>query len=365
MNINYILQVLDAAFKPYSEDEVRAGLTLLMEHVRDKNLGERYKKHIVLKRSDTKCINLTNPVVNVNRDYLYEFIGCTPYAFIMNDANEVLEKIELDPDDFMLSVDGNTDINSFLKNGYDVEIMIKFPRRGYLYNVAENAKYFTNDPNKPAYNYEAFIGLNGEEYDAFYLGAYLASEIGDKLHSTTNTMPINDTQFDRLKQLAQNRGKGFQMMQAKQYNYLRNIFEFVYLEEILQRESYNNNAYKMSGYIDQKSLCLSGEYTNNGGMEQKTKIMINADGTVDRTPLKLFGLENIWGGLKQFMDHHRSLFKSDDIRMYFGLSYKTPIDEYLSSNTFPLSYMISPARHEDSLDLSEFGTRLSYYEISE
>lgn len=363
MNINYILQVLDAAFKPYSEDEVRAGLTLLMEHVRDKNLGERYKEYRVIKKTDTKCINITNPVANVNRDYLYDFIGCTPYAFIMNDVNEVLEKIELDPDDFTLSVDGNTDINTFLKNGYDVEIMIKFPRRGYLYNVAEGATYFTNDPNKPAYNYSAFTGPNGENYDTFYLGAYLANESGDKLHSTINAMPVNNTPFDRLKQLAQNRGNGFRMMLFNQYQYLRNIFKFVYQEE---KEKSIVIFHDMSGYIDQPEPCLNGKYTTDSGMEQKTELVINPDGTSVRTPLKLFGLENIWGCLKQFVDFYgKSMWLSNDIRTYFGLSYKSPFDDYLHDQIFPISYMIPPARHEDSLDLSEFGTRLSYYEISE
>lgn len=219
----------------------------------------------------------------------------------------------LDPDNFawydeVWSLAPITDTN------YDV--MIEFPRMGL--DISTSGKIITikltdakNDSN---FHYLAHKRGTVQK-DYFYLGAYSATGSGSKLGSNSGAAPLVDTSITDFINYAHNRGSGYEIMAFYQWTYVQALY-------VMKYGNLNSQAALGKGYTSGSSVQTTGA-TNTQGM-----CYGNPNSGTDR--MKLFGLEDLWGNVYQFIsglysDNNRNLFTTTD---NFGVNKNVNAWEY-------------------------------------
>ena len=189
----------------------------------------------------------------------------------------------LNPNDFTKYEDGTT--APITDSNYDV--MIEFPRRGL--NISTSGDIITvsltdatNDEN---FNYLAHKRGNTQK-DYFYLGAYDATGSSSKLGSNSGLAPLVSTTLTDFITYAHNRGTGYEIMGFYQWTYIQALY-------ILKYGNLNSQAALGKGYTGSSAAQTTG-YCNAKGM-----CYGNTSSTTDR--VKLFGLEDLWGNVYQWI----------------------------------------------------------------
>ena len=224
----------------------------------------------------------------------------------------------LNPNDFTKYENGTpapiTDPN------YDV--MVEFPRMGL--DISTSGKVITikltEAKNNSNFQYLAHKRGNTQK-DYFYLGVYSATGSSSKLGSNSGVYPLVSTSLTNFINYAHNRGSGYEIMAFYQWTYIQALYVMKYgnlnSQEALGKGYTSGSAAQITGATNTKGMCYG-----------------NPNSGTDR--MKLFGLEDLWGNVYQFIsglysDSNRNLLTTTD---NFGVNTSADAWEYnVSSGT--------------------------------
>ena len=219
----------------------------------------------------------------------------------------------LNPNDFSKYENGST--APITNSNYDV--MIEFPRRGLNISTSGNivTVSLTNAPNDSNFQYLAHKRGNTQK-DYFYLGAYLATGSSSKLGSNSGFAPLVNTSITNFINYAHSRGSGYEIMAFYQWTYVQALY-------ILKYGNLDSQQALGKGYVGGSSSQFTGGVTNRLGM-----CFGEPSNATNR--MKLFGLEDFWGNVYQFIsglysDSNRNLLTTTD---NFGVNTSASAWEY-------------------------------------
>ena len=193
----------------------------------------------------------------------------------------------LNPNDFSKFEDGtDADITS----GNAGDVMIEFPRRGVKISKSGDivTVSMTADPDNPEFTYYAHTRGTARK-DYFYLGAYFAyyNSMSSKLLSISGRNPATHKTINEFRTRAHNRGVGYDIFTFYQWTFLQVMY-------LLQFKNLNSQSVVGNGYCDGIFTDVTTGVTDAKGMIY---------GSTDKLdPVKLFGIENLWGGGLQLID---------------------------------------------------------------
>ena len=208
------------------------------------------------------------------------FFGHYPCLF-----KDGVEVGRLNPNDFTKFEDGTSaDITS----GNAGDVMIAFPKLGYKISTSGDivTVSMTDNPNAEGYCYLAHTRGNTVK-DKFYLGAYKGYVTSSKLRSLSGKKPTVRATIGNFRTQAQANGSGYDQSAFNQL-----IFrQCMYLLKYKNLDSQTAVGY---GYtkVDSESISTGG--TNAKGMDYGE--------TTGKLQMKLFGLEDFWGNVYEFID---------------------------------------------------------------
>lgn len=187
----------------------------------------------------------------------------------------------VNPNNFTKYVDGSSVSSS------DGDVMIEFPRFGM--NIENDGNGVITVSMSPDTNAFGSNGLDTRVFgskDKFYLGAYLASNAQNGLLSVSGVAP--ETYIDLIPAIAyaQRKGSGYDIMGFYQWTYVQCLY-------LLKYGNLNSQAALGKGYTSGSAKQNTGT-TNLQGM-------CYGDTTNGTDRVKLFGLEDAWGNLFQWL----------------------------------------------------------------
>lgn len=192
----------------------------------------------------------------------------------------------LNPNDFTKYTSGST--APITDTNYDV--MIEFPRMGLDISTDNNKVItikLTDAKNDSNFQYLAHKRGNVQK-DYFYLGAYSATGSSSKLGSNSGFAPLVNTSITDFINYAHNRGSGYEIMAFYQWTYVQALY-------VMKYGNLNSQAALGKGFIGgSASSARTTGATNARGM-----CYGNPNSGDDR--MKLFGLEDLWGNVYQFI----------------------------------------------------------------
>lgn len=224
----------------------------------------------------------------------------------------------LNPNDFTKYTSGLsapiTDTN------YDV--MIEFPRMGL--DISTSGKIITiklTDAKNDS-NFQYLAHKRGSiQKDYFYIGAYSATGSRSKLGSNSGVYPRINTSISEFISLAHNHGSGYEIMAFYQWTYVQALYVMKYgnlnSQEALGKGFVSGSSIQATGATNAFGMCYGNPSSGTGRM-------------------KLFGLEDLWGNMYQFIsglysDSNRNLLTTTD---NFGVNTSADAWEYnVSSGT--------------------------------
>lgn len=228
----------------------------------------------------------------------------------------------LNPNDFAKYEDGTT--APIANTNYDV--MIEFPRMGLDISTDSNKIItikLTGAQNDSNFQYLAHKRGNVQK-DYFYLGAYSATGqfVGGgssgsiiKLGSNSRSLPLVNTSITDFINYAHYHGSGYEIMGFYQWTYIQALY-------VMKYGNLNSQAALGKGYVSGSAKQYTGE-TDTLGM-----CYGNLNSGTNR--VKLFGLEDLWGNVAQFIsglysDSNRNLLTTTD---NFGINTSADVWEY-------------------------------------
>lgn len=231
---------------------------------------------------DTWCTRTEGTVTEVSpgggENEIDELMGYYP-CMLLNGV----EGVKLNPNNYAKDVDGNdVDITS----GNAGDVMVKFPSRGYKISKSGTTLTIsiTSDPNKFGYKYPTY---KGTKVQAFYHSAYEGYTSGNKLRSLSGkTLTANQT-IGTFRTQAQANGTGYEQ---------RTFNEFTYLQccALIKYKGKNMQTALGRGFVDGNSAAVTTGGTNTRGL--------NYGETTGKVQMKLFGIEDFWGNVFDFVD---------------------------------------------------------------
>lgn len=213
-----------------------------------------------------------------------EFFGHYPCLF--KDGAEVGK---LNPNDFSKFADGtNADITS----GAAGDVMIAFPRRGVKITTSGTkvTVSMTNGASEDGFSYLAH--QRGEtNKDVFYLGVYKGFVDSGKLRSLSGKTPTVKQYIRTFRTQAQANGAGYEQSAFYQLLFRQCMY-------ILKYKNLNSQQAVGMGYVwapDGQLIPVQTGATNASGMDW-------GDKTALTSRVKLFGMEDFWGNVYEFID---------------------------------------------------------------
>ena len=219
--------------------------------------------------------------MTVGSDEWDEFFGHYPCLF-----KNGVEVGRLNPNNFAQFEDGSTaDITS----GNAGDVMIAFPRLGVKIFTDSNDVVtisMTDNPNAEGFTYYAHTRGTTNK-DVFYLGAYKGYNASNKLRSLSGKTPTANTTIGNFRTYAQANGTGYE-----QSGFYQLVFrQCMYL---LKYKNLDSQTAVGRGYVDGNSAAITTGNTNAKGMDFGE--------TTGKQQMKLFGLEDFWGNVYEFID---------------------------------------------------------------
>ena len=213
-----------------------------------------------------------------------EFFGHYPCLF--KDGAEVGK---LNPNDFTKFADGSpADITSSAAG----DVMIAFPRRGVKITTSGTkvTVSMTNGASEDGFSYLAH--QRGEtDKDVFYLGVYKGYVQDGKLRSLSGKTPTVKQHINTFRTQAHAQGAGYEQSAFYQLVFRQCMY-------ILKYKNLNSQATIGKGYVwgpsSQTNPVQTGA-TNTNGMDWGDKSSLTSR-------MKLFGLEDFWGNVYEFID---------------------------------------------------------------
>lgn len=243
----------------------------------------------VIDLSDTNpatCVSYADDAANMQAGSAEwdEFFGHYPCLF--KDGAEVGK---LNPNDFSKFADGtNADITS----GAAGDVMIAFPRRGVKITTSGTkvTVSMTNGASEDGFSYLAH--QRGEtNKDVFYLGVYKGFVDSGKLRSLSGKTPTVKQYIRTFRTQAQANGAGYEQSAFYQLLFRQCMY-------ILKYKNLNSQQAVGMGYVwapDGQLIPVQTGATNASGMDW-------GDKTALTSRVKLFGMEDFWGNVYEFID---------------------------------------------------------------
>ena len=209
-----------------------------------------------------------------------EFFG--HYPVILKDG---VEGVKLNPNDYTKDIDGN---NVNLASTVVGDVMVAFPRRGVKITTVGNTLTvkMTDDPDNPEFEYLAHTrGTTRKE--KFYLGAYKGFTNASKLRSWSGKAPTVSQTIATFRTQAQANGVGYDQSGFYQLTFRQAMY-------ILKYGNLDSQTVIGRGFVDGNSAATNTGSTNQRGMDWGE--------TTGKQQMKLFGLEDFWGNVREWID---------------------------------------------------------------
>ena len=271
------------ALFPYSTD----GVVNTNEENRLSGSPKSYKvMTVVIDQSNSNpetCITYADDAVGMTpgSSEWDEFFGHYPCLF-----KDGVEVGRLNPNSFAQFEDGtDADITS----GNAGDVMIAFPKLGYKISTNGNTVTIsmTDNPNAEGYCYLAHTRGTTVK-DKFYLGAYKGYVTSSKLRSLSGKTPTTNTTIGNFRTQAQANGSGYDQSAFNQLIFRQCMY-------LLKYKNLDSQTAVGQGYTNSNnSSAVSTGGTNTKGMDYGE--------TTGKLQMKLFGLEDFWGNVNEFID---------------------------------------------------------------
>lgn len=209
-----------------------------------------------------------------------DFFGHYPCLF-----KNGVEVGKLNPNDFTKFENGTSaDITS----GNAGDVMIAFPKLGYKISTSGDTVTvsMTDNPNAEGYCYLAHTRGTTVK-DKFYLGVYKGYVTSGKLRSLSGKTPTVNTTIGNFRTYAQANGSGYDQSAFNQLVFRQCMY-------LLKYKNLNSQTALGYGYANGNSASISTGGTNAKGMDYGE--------TTGKLQMKLFGLEDFWGNVYEFID---------------------------------------------------------------
>lgn len=215
------------------------------------------------------------------------------YPCLLNDGVEVAR---LNPNNFEEDINGNP-IDITTGNN---DVMVAFPRRGLMISKEENLVTISMvNTYHSDFSYAAHTrGLSLK--NKFYLGTYMGSTIDSKLRSIKGQQVTTEQTIDQFRTLARannNVNSGYDQHGWYQLMYLQAMY-------VLKYKNLNSQAVIGKGYVD--NLDSDAGPIDTGGTETWGMDSQNRSTPSGLEHMKVFGLEDLWGNVRSFIDGIRS-----------------------------------------------------------
>lgn len=202
------------------------------------------------------------------------------------------EVVKLNPNNFAQDINGTArDITS----GSAGDVMIAFPRRGLKISTSGNiiTVSMTDDPNKSGFSYYAHQ-RGSTDKNVFYLGAYKGSEVSSKLRSLSGKTPAVNKTIGSFRTLARNNG-GSNGIGGSGYDQ-SGWYQLIYRQAmyVLKYKNLNSQSEVGKGYTGGGASVSTGATNING--------MTYGDKSSATSRVKLFGIEDFWGNVWEWID---------------------------------------------------------------
>ncbi len=261
-------------------------------------LKENYKvMTAIIDLSDSNpdtCVTYADDAVNMapGHDDWNSFFG--HYPVLLRNKEEYTR---LDPNAFDMSLDF---YDCIITDPATDDICIAFPRRGVkIKKYGDKISIsMTDHPNLPGFNYNAHQVFNSDK-DIFYVGAFKSdisqNNIGDFiLTSLPNTEVCKFNDYSLAKKYAENKG-------ALLFSHYQRLF--IQCMFVLKYRSLESQRLICSGINipqqDEYAPLMTGQTIMNGMDSELVHVVDKNSGLINA---KLFGIEDIWGGIYEWID---------------------------------------------------------------
>lgn len=241
----------------------------------------------------TAVIDLSNSNPATCITYADDAVGMTPGSVAWDEffghypclLNAGVEVGKLKTTDYTKFENGTAaDITS----GSAGDVMVAFPRRGVKITTVGTTMTIkmTDDPDNADFEYLAHT-RGSTRKEKFYLGAYKGNTISSKLRSLSGKTPTATQTIGTFRTQAQANGAGYEQSGFYQLMFRQAMY-------LLKYKNLNSQVAVGRGYVDGNSAAIATGGTNAKGMDFGE--------TTGKLQMKLFGLEDFWGNVWEWID---------------------------------------------------------------
>lgn len=178
-----------------------------------------------------------------------------------------------------------------ITSGNAGDVMIAFPRRGLNISTVGNKVKISMTDNPNDSNFKYYAHSKGEiRKEIFYKGAFKGfKDSSDKLRSLSGKTPITNLTISKFRNYANMNGIGYEQSGFYQLVFNQAMY-------ILKYKNLNSQKALGSGYVkgSSNSTAINTGGTNTKGMDFGE--------TTGLQQMKIFGLEDFWGNLYEWID---------------------------------------------------------------
>lgn len=181
-----------------------------------------------------------------------------------------------------------------ITSGNAGDVMVEIPKMAYYMEKSGNiitCKVLLGDVDAKTvdarYSYLPFSRNAEGDRDKIYIGAYLGFELSSKLRSLSGKSPTTDKTIGAFRTAAQANGAGYQQLPFYQLTLLQILY-------IMKYGSLNSQVALGRGFVDGNTAK-----TNTGGANSRGFCFGETTG---KQQMKIFGIEDFWGNLYQWID---------------------------------------------------------------
>ncbi len=165
------------------------------------------------------------------------------------------------------------------------DVMIEFPRRGLSITTVGTVLTIsmTDNPDDTEFTYYAH-SRGDDSKDYFYYGAYRGYLLDSKLRSISGQVPSSNQTIGACRMQAQGNGDGYELTAFYQVTFLQAMYLLKYKN------------------LDSRSTVGWGSAKNGATGSTDEHGMDGLKSSSSTTSMKLFGIENIYGGQREWLD---------------------------------------------------------------
>ena len=181
-----------------------------------------------------------------------------------------------------------------ITSGSAGDVMVEIPKMAYYMEKSGDVitcKVLIGDVDAKTidakYSYLPFSRAAEGDRDKIYIGAYLGYDLSSKLRSLSGKTPTPNQTIGAFRTLAQANGTGYQQLPFYQLTLLQILY-------IMKYGSLNSQTALGRGYVDGNAAAITTGGTNVKGF--------CFGETTGKLQMKIFGIEDFWGNLRQWID---------------------------------------------------------------